>query len=133
MHGLDPAIVNGSEEDARIKYGHDEMSELFQIDFENRHGKIVGKLSVFLIAEDDADELVTDIDFSRVVLLGALSHADRGKCKRRAQIFGQLGDFIGLQDGNSLEWVNAVYPQSTVAATGSTLWSITRAGSSQPA
>ncbi len=42
---------------------------LLEVDLEDRHLELVGELALFLLAKEDADELVADEDLGRVVLL----------------------------------------------------------------
>ena len=36
--------------------------DLFQVEIEDRHLKLIGDLALVIVAEQDADELIVDID-----------------------------------------------------------------------
>jgi hypothetical protein len=41
-----------------------------EIDVKDRHREIVGQVTILIVAENDADKLVAEIDFSRIILGG---------------------------------------------------------------
>jgi hypothetical protein len=45
-------------------------SLVVEVDVEDRHREIVGQIAVLIVAENDADELVAEIDFRRIILGG---------------------------------------------------------------
>ena len=48
-----------------------------QVDIQNSHGEVEGQLAIFLIAEDHAQELIAQVNFSRLILLRAGLDDDR--------------------------------------------------------
>src|SRR5271169_4113916 len=71
-------------------------SNLFQIGCENGHLEIIGPLVVFVVDEQNADELFADIDLCRIFLLGPRHHANAGVAEQLFQIGVELSDFLNV-------------------------------------
>jgi hypothetical protein len=74
---------------------------LFQIEIQNGHGEIIGKLAIFLIAINHAEEFFSQINFAGIFLLRPHFDDKAGIIELLTKIFRQLGNFIWLQDRHS--------------------------------
>jgi hypothetical protein len=70
-----------------------------QIVLEDRHLELEGAIIVLVVDEEHADELLADIDFSGIVLLGARHDTDLGIAKYALEIGVELPDFLNVHGG----------------------------------
>ncbi len=73
-------------------------SDLLEVDVEDRHLELVGRLALVLLAEENRDELPVHEHFGAVILLGAGAHLQRGRAEGLAQIGLQASDFLGVHE-----------------------------------
>src|SRR5262245_9171583 len=82
--------------DVKLLLAAARRGKLWQIHLEDRHVEGVGHLAVFLILEDDADELTADMHFDGVGLR-PLEQRNRVEPEQVAQIFFDAPDFAAGQ------------------------------------
>src|SRR6266699_557775 len=99
---------------------------LLQIGAEDRHLKIVRALLVLVVHEQNADELLADVDLGGILLLRPRHHPDAGVAEQALEVRFDLTDFLNVH--------RCLPPQPPDPAhRSSKIWSMKRAGSGQPA
>src|SRR5690606_16338946 len=76
-----------------------------EIDVEDRHREIVGQLAVVVVLEDDAEELLTEIDLARIVLARACLDLKLRVLERALEVGVEFPDFVGFQTCSPGGWM----------------------------
>jgi hypothetical protein len=70
-----------------------------QVFLEDRHLELEGTVVVFVVDEQDADELLTDIDLGGIILFRARHHANFLVAEYALEIGVELPDFLNVHGG----------------------------------
>jgi hypothetical protein len=74
------------------------LALLDEIVLKDGHLELEGTVVVFIIDEQHADELLSDIDLSGIIFLRPRHHADFGIAKQTLEIGVELPDFLNVHD-----------------------------------